>query len=175
MQQYVIIGGRWYTVYQKKRRRIVKAKCCKRCLHETYYSWFLSTVFFQWSVILIQFIGSWFQCGIVYGKNECLYVSLEVCICLYVRGWYFLVLVSETINMSDGTATRWNDTLYITSNQQIKTQAYQVLVRPKLEYSCSIWDPRTSESIRKIEMVQRRAARYLCNWYHNTKCIRYAQ
>ena len=32
------------------------------------------------------FIGSWFHCGIVYGKNECLYVSLEVCICLYVKG-----------------------------------------------------------------------------------------
>jgi len=60
---------------------------------------------------LSVFIGSWFHCGIVYEKNECLYVSLEVWICLYVRGWYFLVLVSETINMSDGTATRWNDTL----------------------------------------------------------------
>ena len=32
------------------------------------------------------FIGSWFHCGIVYGKNECLYVSLEVYICLYLRG-----------------------------------------------------------------------------------------
>ena len=42
--------------------------------------------------------------------------SLEVCICLYVRGWYFLVIVSETINMSDGTATRWNDTVYIITN-----------------------------------------------------------
>ena len=62
------------------------------------------------------FIGSWFHCGIVYGKNECLYVSLEVCICLYVRERYFLVLVSETINMSDGTAIRWNDTLYIITN-----------------------------------------------------------
>ena len=61
-------------------------------------------------------IGSWSHCGSVYWKNECLYVSLEVCICLYVRGWYFLVLVSETINMSDGTATRWNDTLYIITN-----------------------------------------------------------
>jgi hypothetical protein len=129
--------------------------------------------------------------------------------------------VSETINISDGTATRWNDTLYIitnlvrslrsasdgkliilsisdtllvlwyllqmyraarkalgflkrnqkTSNQQIKTQAYQALVRPKLEYSCSIWDPHTSESIRKILMVQRRAARYICNRYHNTSSV----
>jgi hypothetical protein len=58
-----------------------------------------------------------------------------------------------------------------TSNQQIKTQAYQALVRPKLEYSCSIWVPRTSESIRKIEMVQRRAARYICNRYHNTSSV----
>jgi len=65
---------------------------------------------------LSVFIGSWFHCGIVYGKNECLYVSLEVWICLYVRGCYFLDLVSENINMSDGTATRWNDTLYIITN-----------------------------------------------------------
>ena len=27
-----------------------------------------------------------------------------------------MVIVSETINMSDGTATRWNDTLYIITN-----------------------------------------------------------
>ena len=58
-----------------------------------------------------------------------------------------------------------------TSNQQIKTQAYQALVRPKIEYSCSIWDHHTSESIRKIEMVQRRAARYSCNRYHNTSSV----
>jgi hypothetical protein len=29
---------------------------------------------------------------------------------------FFLVIVSETINMSDGTATRWNDTVYIITN-----------------------------------------------------------
>ena len=58
-----------------------------------------------------------------------------------------------------------------TSNQQIKTQAHQVLVRSKLEYSCSIWDPHISESIRKIEMVQQRAARYICNRYHNTSSV----
>ena len=57
------------------------------------------------------------------------------------------------------------------SNQQVKTQAYQALVRPKLEYSCSVWDPHTSESIHKLEMVQRRAARYVCNRYHNTSSV----
>ncbi|XP_071133190.1 uncharacterized protein [Mytilus edulis] len=58
-----------------------------------------------------------------------------------------------------------------TSNQNIKSQAYQALVRPKLEYSCSVWDPHTSESISKIEMVQMRAARYACNRYHNTSSV----
>ena len=58
-----------------------------------------------------------------------------------------------------------------TSNQQVKSQAYQALVRPKLEYSCSVWDPHTSESKSKIEMVQRRAARYVCNRYHNTSSV----
>jgi hypothetical protein len=53
---------------------------------------------------------------VLYMGRMNVYVSLEVCICIYVRGCYFLVLVSETINMSDGTATRWNDTLYIITN-----------------------------------------------------------
>jgi hypothetical protein len=37
---------------------------------------------------------------------------------------------------------------------------YQALVRPKIEYSCSVWDPHTNEYKKRIEMVQRRAARY---------------
>lgn len=57
------------------------------------------------------------------------------------------------------------------SNQQVKTQAYQALVRPKLEYSCTVWDPHTTEAIHKLEMVQRRAARYICNKYHNTSSV----
>ena len=58
-----------------------------------------------------------------------------------------------------------------TPNQHTKSQAYQALVRPKLEYSCSVWDPHTSDSISKIEMVQRRSARYVCSRYHNTSSV----
>jgi hypothetical protein len=32
------------------------------------------------------------------------------------------------------------------------------LVRPKLEYGCSVWDPHTNEYKKKIEMVQRQPA-----------------
>jgi hypothetical protein len=61
-----------------------------------------------------------------------------------------------------------------TSNTNIKSQAYISLVRPKLEYACSVCDPTLRNN--KIEMVQRRAARYVCNRYHNTSSVtcRYA-
>ena len=58
-----------------------------------------------------------------------------------------------------------------TSKTNIKSQAYISLVRPKLEYACSVCDPHTAEHRNKIEMVQRRAARYVCNRYHNTSSI----
>jgi len=47
----------------------------------------------------------------------------------------------------------------------IKAAAYTTLVRPQLEYSASVWDPHTKEKQRQIEMVQRRAARFVCNNY----------
>ena len=50
-----------------------------------------------------------------------------------------------------------------TSSPPLKTQAYQTLVRPIVEYSSTVWDPYTQSHIYKIEMNQRRAARYVCN------------
>ena len=42
---------------------------------------------------------------------------------------------------------------------QVKSQAYQTLVRPHLEYCSSVWDPHTQTDVNRIEAVQRRAAR----------------
>jgi hypothetical protein len=50
-------------------------------------------------------------------------------------------------------------------SRDIKTRAYQTLVRPTLEYSCSVWDPYERTYINKIEMVQRRAARFVTGKY----------
>jgi hypothetical protein len=36
-----------------------------------------------------------------------------------------------------------------TSNTNIKSQAYLSLVRPKLDYACSVWDPHTAEHYNK--------------------------
>ena len=39
--------------------------------------------------------------------------------------------------------------------------AYFSLVRPHVEYCCTVWDPFPAKNINKLEMVQRRAARYV--------------
>ena len=38
-------------------------------------------------------------------------------------------------------------------------------MRPTLEHASSIWDPYTKKNINAIEMIQRRAARYVTNRY----------
>ena len=40
-------------------------------------------------------------------------------------------------------------------------QAYVTLVRPCLEYACSVWDPHTQMHCQDIEGVQRQAARFV--------------
>ena len=54
---------------------------------------------------------------------------------------------------------------------KVKERAYKAMIRPILEYASSVWDPHTKKSISKIEMVQRRAARFTLNRHHNTSGV----
>lgn len=47
----------------------------------------------------------------------------------------------------------------------VKDLTYKTMVRPILEYSSTVWDPHQQASIKSLEQVQRRAARYVFNDY----------
>ena len=57
------------------------------------------------------------------------------------------------------------------SATSIKERAFFTLVRPLVEYASIVWDPYTQINVQKLEMVQRRAARYVKNRHGNTSSV----
>ena len=56
-------------------------------------------------------------------------------------------------------------------SEQLKSVAYQTLVRPQLEYCSTIWSPNSECGIHQIEAVQRRAARWVKHDYRRTSSV----
>ena len=56
-------------------------------------------------------------------------------------------------------------------SEPIKNIAYQTLVRPQLEYASEVWSPHSQSHIDQIEMVQRRAARWIKTDYGRTSSV----
>ena len=48
-------------------------------------------------------------------------------------------------------------------SKAVKTQPFEALFRPHLEYACTLWDSYTQVNVRRLDSVQRRAARYVCS------------
>ena len=56
-------------------------------------------------------------------------------------------------------------------SKDVRESAYNTIVRPQLEYASAVWDPHTKEHISKIEMVQRRAARWTFGNFDNRASV----
>ena len=52
-----------------------------------------------------------------------------------------------------------------TKHPGIREAAYKTTVRPQVEYASSVWSPYTKKDIHKVEMVQRRATRWILSSY----------
>ena len=79
------------------------------------------------------------------------------------------VHVSKITSKANGTLAFLRRNLSMCS-KEAKSKAYKTLVRPQLEYISAVWDPHTAQNIKKLEDVQRRAARFAHNNYdyHHT-------
>ena len=87
---------------------------------------------------------------------------------------YLGVEISEDLKWNthiNHTVSKANRTLGVVRRnlkqcpRDIKAKAYSSIVRPKLEYAASVWDPFTDTNVNALEAVQRRAARFVCNTY----------
>ena len=74
---------------------------------------------------------------------------------------YHINNITSTANKTLGFVKR----NVVAKNKDIKTMAYNSLVRPQVEHASAVWSPYTKKKkkINKIEKVQRRAARWVSN------------
>ena len=71
--------------------------------------------------------------------------------------------IDNICNIANGSLAFLRSNLKI-SQTHIEANTYTTLVHPQLEYA-AVWDPYTEQNQDKLEMVQRRAARYVFNDY----------
>ena len=55
--------------------------------------------------------------------------------------------------------------------EDTKASAYFCMVRANLEFCCSVWSPQYKNEVKKVEMVQSRAARFVTSRYRNTSKV----
>ena len=93
---------------------------------------------------------------------------------------YLGVTIDENISwgphISNTTRKANNTVAFLKRNlgrcpRNIKAASYKSLVRPQVEYASTVWDNSNKTQIAAVEMVQRRAARYIMNDYRRESSV----
>ena len=58
-----------------------------------------------------------------------------------------------------------------TCPKKVKDTCYKTFVRPQVEYAATVWDPHTTENIKKVEAVQRKVVRFVTGDYRYTSSV----
>ena len=56
-------------------------------------------------------------------------------------------------------------------SRDLKVKCYQTYIRPIIEYAAVVWSPHTQSDIHIIEMLQRKAARFLFNDFSRSSSV----
>ena len=97
------------------------------------------------------------------------YLMNDIVIAKSASTKYLGVTITHNLNWNqhcDNICSKANSTLGLLRkvlsdcSTNVKSKAYTTLVRPQLEYACSVWNPFTKRHIHQIELVQHRAARF---------------
>jgi hypothetical protein len=87
---------------------------------------------------------------------------------------YLGVIIDEELKIDDHIAqvvTKSNQAMGFTRrhtrgcSEQTKLKCYTTFVRPHLDYACAAWDPHLARHVHSLEMIQRRAVRFVSNKY----------
>ena len=97
------------------------------------------------------------------------------CVCTQI----FLILILAFQRLIICTHNKATNSLYFLRRNirdcpprvGLKEQCYKTLVRPTMEYASCVWDTYTNTNIKKLEMVQRRAARFVKGDYDRTSSV----
>ena len=91
--------------------------------------------------------------------------------CTFITGLRWNEHINNICNKANRTIGFLKRNLNISATS-VKENAYKALVRPLVEYASPVWDPYHQNEIDRLEMVQRRAARYVTNRHGNHSSVK---
>ena len=76
----------------------------------------------------------------------------------------------DTITKKANNTTAFLRRNLSTCPKEVKDACYKTFVRPQVNYAATVWDPHTTENIKKVAVL-RRAARFVTGDYHFTSSV----